>query len=216
MSETQARREARQSADREAKAKARQARNESQAIEEAAIWESVHEQADKAVTQGKRKQGAPSTYTVETGNEIVTRLACGQSLHSICKLEHMPHISTIYDWISKEPSFAEHYGRAREQAAHTLFDQMLDIADDSSRDLLEDGSANSAAIARARLQIDTRARVAGKLAPRVYGERIEQLNQTVNVTNTTLAINARALDGTQRESLRAMLLQARDSKLIDN
>jgi hypothetical protein len=128
----------------------------------------------------------------------------------------MPHISTIYDWISKEPSFAEHYGRAREQAAHTLFDQMLDIADDSSRDLLEDGSANNAAIARARLQIDTRARVAGKLAPRVYGERIEQLNQTVNVTNTTLAINARALDGTQRESLRAMLLQARDSKLIDN
>ena len=128
----------------------------------------------------------------------------------------MPHISTIYDWIGKEPSFAEHYARARESAAHTLFDQMIDIADDSSRDLLEDGSANNAAIQRARLQIDTRARVAGKLAPRVYGERIEQLNQTVNVTNNTLAIDARALDGTQRESLRAMLLQARDSKLIDN
>ena len=180
-------------AQREAeKLEARKARNEAQAIEEGAIWAQVNSQAEQAVIAAKRKQGAPSAYTVEIGNEIVTRLACGQSLHSICKLKHMPHISTIYDWIGKEPSFAEHYGRAREHAAHTLFDQMLDIADDSSRDLLEDGSANNAAIARARLQIETRARVAGKLAPRVYGERIEQLNQTVNVTNNTLAIDGRA------------------------
>jgi len=93
---------------------------------------------------------------------------------------------------------------------------MIDIADDSSRDLLDDGTPNNAAIARARLQIDTRARVAGKLAPRVYGERIEQLNQTVNVTNNTLAIDGRSLDGEQRANLRAMLLQARDSKLIEN
>jgi hypothetical protein len=126
-----------------------------------------------------------------------------------------PYAFSFDDWIAKEPSFAEHYGRAREHAAHTLFDQMLDIADDSSRDLLEDGSPNNAAIARARLQIETRARVAGKLAPRVYGERIEQLTQAVTINNNTLAIDARALDGTQRESLRAMLLQARDAKTID-
>ena len=200
----------------EAKQEARKARNEAQAVIERDIWQAVNEQAEQAVVIAKRKQGALSTYTDAIGKEIVTRLASGQSLHSICKLEHMPHISTIYDWIAKEPSFAEHYGRAREQAAHTLFDQMIDIADDSSRDLLEDGSANNAAIARARLQIETRARVAGKLAPRVYGERIEQLNQTVNVTNNTLTIDGQTLDGEQRNNLRAMLLQARDSKLISS
>ena len=199
----------------EAKQEARKARNEAQAVIERDIWQTVNEQAEQAVTQWKRKQGAPSSYSDAIGNEIVTRLASGQSLHSICKLDHMPHISTIYDWIKKEPSFGEHYGRAREQAAHTLFDQMIDIADDSSRDLLEDGSANNAAIARARLQIETRARVAGKLAPRVYGERIEALAQTVNVTNNTLTIDGRSLDGDQRNNLRAMLLQARDSKLIE-
>jgi hypothetical protein len=198
------------------KLEARKARNEAQAVEERTIWQAVNEQAEQAVTLAKRKQGAPSSYSEAIGNEIVTRLASGQSLHSICKLDHMPHISTIYDWIGKEPSFAEHYGRAREQAAHTLFDQMIDIADDSSKDLLEDGSANNAAIARARLQIDTRARVAGKLAPRVYGERIEQLAQTVNVTNNNLTIDAQSLGADQRASLRAMLIQARDSKLIDN
>jgi len=200
----------------EAKQEARKARNEAQAVIERDIWQGINAQAEQAVTVAKRKQGAPSSYSDAIGNEIVTRLASGQSLHSICKLEHMPHISTIYDWIAKHPSFAEHYGRAREQAAHTLFDQMIDIADDSSHDLLKDGTANNAAIARARLQIETRARVAGKLAPRVYGERIEQLNQTVNVTNNTLTIDGQTLDGEQRNNLRAMLLQARDSKLISS
>lgn len=199
----------------QAKLEARKARNEEQAIEEKAIWQAISIEADKAVAQTKRKIGAPSSYTDTIGKEIVTRLASGQSLHSICKLEHMPHISTIYDWVAKEPIFAEHYGRAREHAAHTLFDQCLDIADDSSQDILEDGSANNAAIARAKVRIDTRMRVAGKLAPRVYGERIEQIAQTVNVTNNSLTIDGASLGSDQRDALRRMLLQARDSKTID-
>jgi hypothetical protein len=199
-----------------AKLEARKERNAAQAQEETIIWAQVNAQAEQAVTVAKRKQGAPSTYRVELGQEIVTRLANGQSLHSICKLEHMPHISTIYDWIAKEPSFAEHYGRAREHAAHTLFDQMIDIADDSSNDLLEDGSANNAAIARARLQIETRARVAGKLAPKVYGERIEALAQTVHNVTNNLSIDASSLGADQRNALRHALIAARDSKVIDN
>ena len=191
------------------KLEARKARNEAQAIEEKDIWAQVNEQAEQAVMVAKRKQGALSTYREELGEEIVTRLASGQSLHSICKLEHMPHISTIYDWIGKEPSFAEHYGRAREQAAHTLFDQMIDIADDCSNDLLEDGTPNNAAIARAKLRIETRQRVAGKLAPKVYGERIEQLNQTVNIDSRSVIVDGRALDMTQRDALRALLLSAK-------
>jgi len=198
----------------ENKLKARQARNEAQAKEEQSIWAQVNAQAEQAVIAAKRKQGRQSTYRKELGDEIVVRLASGQSLHSICKLEHMPHISTIYDWIAKEPVFAEHYGRARENAAHTLFDQMIDIADNSSRDLLEDGSANNAAIARARLQIETRARVAGKLHVRVYGERIETLPQTV--TNNLTILDANSLGADQRNALRTMLVQARDHKIIDN
>ena len=196
------------------KQEARQARNEAQAVEERSIWEGIEEASSKALEIANRKPVIP--YSEELAIQICEELSNGVSLQKICARADMPAQGTIYRMLAQEAFFREIYARARENAAHTLFDQMLDIADDSSRDLLEDGSANNAAIARARLQIDTRARVAGKLAPRVYGERIEQLNQTVNVTNNTLAIDARALDGTQRESLRAMLLQARDSKLIDN
>ena len=196
------------------KQEARQARNEAQAVEERSIWEGIEEASSKALEIANRKPVIP--YSEELAIQICEELSNGVSLQKICARADMPAQGTIYRMLAQEAFFREIYARARENAAHTLFDQMLDIADDSSRDLLEDGSANNAAIARARLQIDTRARVAGKLAPRVYGERIEQLNQTVNVTNNTLAIDARARDVTQRESLRAMLLQARDSKLIDN
>jgi hypothetical protein len=197
----------------EQKAEARKARNEAQAIEETAIWQGIEENASKAKELVSRKPVIP--YTEELAIQICEELSNGVSLARICARPEMPAQGTIYRMIVENPFFREIYTRARENAAHTLFDEMIDIADDSSRDLLEDGSANNAAIARARLQIETRARVAGKLAPRVYGERVEQFAQAVTINNNTLAIDARALDGTQRESLRAMLLQARDAKTID-
>ena len=197
----------------EEKAEARKARNEAQAIEESAIWQGIEENASKAIELANRKPVIP--YSEELAIRICEELSNGVSLARICARPQMPSQGTIYRMLAEEPFFREIYTRARESAAHTLFDQMIDIADDSSRDLLADGSANNAAIARARIQIETRARVAGKLAPRVYGERIEQLTQAVTINNNTLAIDARALDGSQRESLRAMLLQARDAKTIE-
>ena len=197
----------------EAKQEARKARNEAQAVIERDIWQGIELSSSKALEIASRKPVIP--YSEELAIRICEELSNGVSLQKICARPDMPAQGTIYRMIAQEPFFREIYARAREQAAHTLFDQMIDIADDSSKDLLEDGSANNAAIARARLQIDTRARVAGKLAPRVYGERIEQLAQTVNVTNNTLAIDGRTLDAGQRNNLRAMLLQARDSKLIE-
>jgi len=196
---------------KEEKAEARKARNEAQAIEERTIWAQIEKEANlAAITQKPR-----ISYSEDLANEMIIRMSAGQSLNSICKLEHMPHISTVFDWIEKDPSFAEKYGRARELAAHSLFDSMICIADDESKDLLADGSANNAAIARARLRIETRARVAGKLAPKVYGERIEQLAQTVNVTNNNLTIDAASLGADQRAALRAMLTQAKEGKVID-
>jgi hypothetical protein len=192
--------------DIEAKQKARQERNEAQAIEERHIWEDINAQADKAVAISRPR----ISYSEALANEMLNRMASGQSLNSVCKLDHMPHIATVFDWIEKHPSFGEKYARARELAAHALFDQMIDIADDTSGDLLDDGSANNAAIQRARLRVDTRARIAGKLAPKVYGERVEQLAQTVNVTNNSLTIDGRSLGTEQRQNLRTMLLAARE------
>ena len=198
----------------EAKAQARKERNEAQAIEERAIWGTLEEASSKALEIASRKPVIP--YSEELALRICEELSNGVSLQKICARNDMPAQGTIYRMIAEEPFFREIYTRARENAAHTLFDQMIDIADDSSADLLEDGSANNAAIARAKLQIDTRARVAGKLCARVYGERVEALAQSVNITNNNLTIDAQSLGADQRNALRHALIAARDSKVIDN
>ena len=198
----------------EAKAQARKERNEAQAQEERDIWQGIEIAAQEASAIIRRKPKIH--YSEALAMDICDKLSNGVSLQKICQQEGYPAQSAIYVWIAQEPFFKEIYTRARENAAHTLFDQMIDIADDSSADLLEDGSANNAAIARAKLQIDTRARVAGKLCARVYGERVEALAQTVNVTNNNLTIDAQSLGADQRNALRHALIAARDSKLIDN
>lgn len=72
-------------------------------------------------------------------------------------------MGTVMKWLGQQPSFAEQYARARETQADTIFDEIVDLADEA-------GYTNER-IAKARLQIDARKWVAGKLRPKKYGEK---------------------------------------------
>jgi hypothetical protein len=93
----------------------------------------------------------------------------------------MPDQRTIYRWLEAHEQFRQQYARAREIQADTLFDEMLDIADDARNDWMkrnhgEDDPgwvANGEHIQRSRLRIESRKWMAGKLKPKVYGEKIE-------------------------------------------
>lgn len=74
------------------------------------------------------------------------------------------------------------YAHAREAQAATLFDEILDIADDARNDWMEKRSAegeqvgwqeNGEAIRRSQLRIDARKWVAGKLRPKKYGDKLD-------------------------------------------
>lgn len=58
-----------------------------------------------------------------------------------------------------------------------LVDEILEIADDATRDqcinLQGKTVLNNQAISRARLRIDTRKWLVGKLLPKIYGNRVE-------------------------------------------
>jgi hypothetical protein len=162
------------------------------------------------------KLGRPSGFNEDIAREICERLATGQSMGAIAELEHMPTMPTMWAWIRKEPAFFSDYMRAREEQAHVLFDQCLDIADDTANDLLvaEDGTvtANTIAVTRAKLRIDTRMRMAAKMSPKVYSERSETLGLgggTVNVQVNAMTIDARTLDSDSRDNLRRLLLEAK-------
>lgn len=123
--------------------------------------------------------GRPSIYSDELVALICERITDGESLRTICRDEDMPACSTVFKWLIEKPAFSEQYARAREAQADTLFDEVLDIADDARNDWMErrgeddaGWQANGEHIQRSKLRIDARKWMAGKLAPKKYGERI--------------------------------------------
>lgn len=138
------------------------------------------------------KIGRPSSFTEKVAAAICTRISAGESLRAICADADMPHMSTVMRWLGDEAhqSFREQYGRAREAQADTLFDEILQIADTpmlgevvTTKPILVDGKPIKGAevrevrqedmLAHRRLQIDARKWIAGKLAPKKYGDKLE-------------------------------------------
>ena len=118
--------------------------------------------------------GRPSSFTEELAEEICARLADGQSLRKICLADDMPDQRTVMRWLSdgRYDAFRQQYARAREMQADTIFDEILDIADDGSNDFMgEDEKYNGDAVQRSKLRVDARKWMAGKLAPKKYGEK---------------------------------------------
>ncbi len=186
---------------------------EEQNREETRTWTTIKERAsDLAV----RLRGRPPyPWTTEKEDELLNRIANGQSLASICEADDMPSPSAVFRRMERDDAFRERYYRAREQQGALLFDQCLQIADDDSADVLPgdasqgiEPTVNHAAIARAKLRIETRFRMAGKYNVR-FAEKAGA--DAVTVNHNTLQIDARTMDVDQREQLRAMLIAARDT-----
>lgn len=125
--------------------------------------------------------GAPSTFTAEMADMICERLADGESLRAICDAEDMPDKATVFRWLANNVEFRDQYARAREAQADSLFDDILDIADDGSNDWMErknsDGEnigwvENGEALRRSALRVDARKWMAGKLQPKKYSDKL--------------------------------------------
>ena len=110
---------------------------------------------------------------------ICEMIADGQSLRQIAKINGMPSPALVCKWLANESNaaFREQYARARERQADKLFEECLDIADSRDNDVIinEFGAetVNHDAIARAKLRVDTRKWMAGKLRPKKYGDKLE-------------------------------------------
>lgn len=135
----------------------------------------------------KKDKGRPSDYSEELAEEICLRLSYGEGLVKICKDEGMPHRSTVLRWIAKNKDFCDRYALAREAQADYLLEELLDIADDTSADTYEDKNGvirtDHENVNRSRLKVDTRKWIIAKLAPKKYGDRIQDIAGTITFTN---------------------------------
>ena len=118
--------------------------------------------------------GRPSEYNETVCNYILGQIELGRSVKSICDEDDMPNRSTFYRWIDNNDELRNKYARAAEARADLLFEGMLDIADNSQKDMitLEDGRevVDHNVIGRDKLRIDTRKWILAKMNPKKYGD----------------------------------------------
>ena len=111
-------------------------------------------------------------------DEICLRLVDGESLRKICRDDHMPSPALICKWLANDENgeLREQYARAKAEQADTIFQEVLDIADNATNEDVQ----------VARLQIDARKWMAGKLKPKVYGDKMQ--NETTMSIDGTLEL----------------------------
>lgn len=127
-----------------------------------------------------RPVGRPSSYTEETANRICERIMGGESLLKICRDDNMPSRGAVYLWLAENAAFMNKYAHARDVQADHFADEMIEIADDGTGDLItktnKDGTeyetVDQEHINRSRLRVDTRKWLAARMAPKKYGDRV--------------------------------------------
>jgi hypothetical protein len=97
--------------------------------------------------------------------------------------------------LQKDANFAELYTCARTNAADTLAEETVDIADE----VKDAGHMDSARVNAARLRVDARKWVASKLKPKVYADRIE------TVTSGHLTVSHSITDEDRAKALASIM-----------
>lgn len=105
-------------------------------------------------------------WTPDVEDEILKRIANGEAIRNICGVdrdEWLPSWDTFRKRLANDSEFAAQYAHAREAQADIEFDAIRQIADEATPEN----------VAVARLQIDARKWRAGKLRPKVYGDKLD-------------------------------------------
>ena len=111
----------------------------------------------------------------------------------------LPAWNVIQRWLRENKQFEAQYARAREERADYIFDEILEIADESSGDTIIDEKGNERIngewVNRSRLRVDSRKWIASKLLPKKYGDKselgISLEENTVKVIKTIVTKNVK-------------------------
>ncbi len=110
-----------------------------------------------------------------TRKRIFKYMCDGDSVKTVARKLGI-HRTTIYSWMHKDPQLKVLVDEARKVQADVYVGDLLEIADDDSKDIIVDDSTgrkypNAANVARSKLKISTRKQLSGYYNPETYGEK---------------------------------------------
>lgn len=122
--------------------------------------------------------GRPTDFSDVIAETICDAIATtDKGLEAICRADDsLPEPRTVYRWLYKNHEFCQKYNDAKQSQTFLMAEQVLAIADDTSRDTIESEHGeqpDSEWIARSKLRVDTRKWLMSKLAPKKYGEKLD-------------------------------------------
>lgn len=154
----------------------------------------------------RNKGGAVSIFTPALFSMICDRISQGESLRAVCRDPEMPAKSTVLRWLREKPELRDQYTNARDDLMEYWASDILEIADDGTLDTMpglnkfgdEVMVSNHANVQRDRLRVQARQWLLSKLAPRVYGDRLEvehggEISHKVDITTLSAREKMRRL-----------------------
>ena len=97
--------------------------------------------------------------------------------------------------VDAAPDLAKQYARARQALLDKMADEILELAD-APIPVLDNGGTDNGLVRHRQLRVDTRKWFLSKLAPKVYGDRLDvQVSDTrISITGALQAAQARLID----------------------
>ena len=125
-----------------------------------------------------------AVYDPEQGAKFCAAMASTtDSIATICKRKGMPSKATVFRWKAEQPEFAEMYEAAKLEQLYGGIEECTEIADKAP--------LTSEGIQKAKLRIDTRIKVAQRLKPKEFGDKVDVNHggQGDNPVNMNWSIN---------------------------
>jgi hypothetical protein len=116
-----------------------------------------------------------TVFTQEKADRLCELIAQGKSLRKAAA-DIGVDPSTPLLWCKASTDFDQQYTRAREIGWKLLAEEILEISDDTSRDMIETDAGekpNLELVARSRLRVDSRKWMLSKMLPKIYGDKLE-------------------------------------------
>jgi hypothetical protein len=126
------------------------------------------EEAGEAMRQAlvlKAQIGRPSCWHPDLGRSLCAWVADGRPMRAWCRQTGIS-MENVFEWMDREPRFAERYRMAREQhGVESLVDDLLRLPDEAAGTQITMPQAKVL-----ELQVSVRQWLASKLLPKKYGE----------------------------------------------
>lgn len=123
---------------------------------------------DAAEVRFVEAQAAPATGIEAHGEEICRGLSAGEPLAEICRRLNIGR-STVYEWIKKDPAFADEMEQARRDGFDAIAYRVRRTARGKTE---EQGGDSTGDVQRDKLIIETDLKLLAKWHPAAYGDRV--------------------------------------------